>query len=229
MKFFLKKIFDLDSFFDLHFLETTPAKHEGVYQIGHDYIKCSPEECIFRIVDFLALWKKLEENKLIYTATDSSKTERYNLFTSTYSNQSSPPSPDFMYNQITRDYFQKVIFPDATFQSFVDNGYKTDAELYSENEERDRKINSEREESDRKRNYRLAFGIGVFSIILQIGATIWGNLTSTNERVVTIRPTVSPETTKVVLVNPSSLEKIQPLKINKKDSIANTATKKLVK
>jgi len=137
-----KKVFDLESFFDIHFLETDPAKQSGVHQIANTSINCSPDECISRTVDFLSLWKKLDDAKLIYTATDSSKTELFKFFTSFSSNQNRPSRPDFMFNQITRDYIQKVIFPDEALKVFLENGYKTDDELYSDKEEGDKFFNA---------------------------------------------------------------------------------------
>lgn len=207
-----KRVFDLESFFDVHFLETDPAKKANAHKITIYPINCSPEECISGMVDFLALWKKLEDAKLIYTAIDSSKTELFNFFSSNYPNQSRPPSTDFVINQITRDYFQKVIYPLFDLQIFKDNNYKTDQEIYSKSEERHRSI-----------GLWTAIVFGIVSIFLQVITSV----TSTNERDVKIKnPLALPETTKVFILNPESLGKIPASQIIKQDS---TSTKKIRK
>jgi len=125
-----KKVFDIGSFFQRHLQEVEPKVRTPVGQIAYIPLKCSVEECISRTVEFVSLWEELQKAKLIYTATDSSKKPQFNFWSSNNPDQPRPPSADFVYNEITQDYIQKVIYPkEIALETFIKNEYMTSDEL----------------------------------------------------------------------------------------------------
>lgn len=208
-----KEIYNVQSFFDKHCIAISPENE--VASIGAYPVKCEPTECIDRIVKFVSLCKKLEREGLIHTATDSSQTSLFPFFPSNIPNQSQPPSPDFILNEITRDYVQKAFFPDAELKAFKEREYKTSNEFFAENEEK-----------HRGKSYRLAFRTAIASIVLSfltllasVFTTLFVHRNSTNERIVMIKNgEVISDTVKVLLLSHEAIDTTPVGQIHKSDS-----------
>lgn len=173
-------------------------------QLAHLSLKCTVHECIDRTVKFVSLWKKLEKKEYIYTASDVSETRIFPFFP----NQNHPPSPDFMFTEITRDFEQKVFFPNEELKAFREREYKTSKEALNENEER-----------YRKKSFSLAFGTALVAVITSISTTLFIHKNSTNERVVTVKNAeVFSDTIRVLLIDGDSVNTTIDTKIHQRDS-----------
>lgn len=207
------KIYDLRSFFETHCLEVNPQNQIG--QIAHLSLKCTATECIDRTVKFVSLWKRLEKEELIYTASDRSQTSMFDFFTSQNLSQDRPPSADFIFSEITRNYIQKVFFPNEELKAFKERKYKTSREAYNESEEK-----------YRKKSFWLAFGTAIVAVITSLGTTFFIHNNSSKERVVTIKNAeVLSDTVRVLLLSHDVVDTTLIRQMSEQDSVKSTTTK----
>jgi hypothetical protein len=164
------------------------------------YISNDRDEAYRRLKEFILVWQKLEEARLIFTIPYH-KTWLYPIFFK----DGSHCRIDGRLLALFYAYDEKEIVPTPDLDQFLANGCRTTDEIEREEE---KKYLSE-ETRDRKTSQALTKTIAIISIVASFvatGATILFNyLTYTTNRSVTItNPNAFRDTSRVLLIAPST-------------------------
>lgn len=212
-------------FFDDHFLlELYPKEYEDALQAGAYLLPLEKYKNICQdFFEFVTLCQLIERLGMIHTTKmpidrkwyfpilpyDSVSNNKY-----TFPDEYNWPDEIRRINQILFERYVWEFFPYPELHEFIKRGYKTNYELISENEDKDRK-------KAQKMTFRIAMFTIILSSLISIVAAFFNYITYDKKREVEIKNlNAFPESTKVYLNTPirteyDTLKIYDTIKINK--------------